>query len=155
MHEDLIEFDPLCKNEGIEYMSQVPGISVTAPIRRSTPWAFIRKYFPFIPTIDMSILFSFPSKNQINARALLRKPPVYVLKYMYFKAFMREKLYLVICIIYLVRDMMLLRCIFCILLYCAIYILWYICSMPSYCVIYIVWYIYCMPSCHMHIMVYL
>ena len=55
----------------------LPGISVTAPIRRSTPWAFIRKNFPFVPTIEMSTLFSFPSKNQLNAQgALLRKTPV-------------------------------------------------------------------------------
>ena len=47
---------------------RVPGISVRAPIRRSTTWAFIRKHFPFVPTIEMSTLFSFLSKNQINAQ---------------------------------------------------------------------------------------
>ena len=54
----------------------VPGISVTAPIRRSTPWAFIfRKKFPFVPTIEMSTLFSFPSKNQINAQGAVTENP--------------------------------------------------------------------------------
>ena len=56
-------------------MSPLPGISVTAPIRRSTPWAFIRKTFPFVPTIEMSTLFSFPSKNQINAQGAATENP--------------------------------------------------------------------------------
>ena len=55
--------------------SLIPGISVTAPIRRSTPWAFIRKTFPFVPTIEMSTLFSFPSKNQINAQGTVTENP--------------------------------------------------------------------------------
>ena len=53
----------------------VPGITVAAPIRRSTPWAFIRKNFPFVPTIEMSTLFSFPSKNQINAQVAVTENP--------------------------------------------------------------------------------
>ena len=53
----------------------VPGISVAAPIRRSTPWAFIRKNFPFVPTIEMSTLFSFPSKNQINTQGAVTENP--------------------------------------------------------------------------------
>ena len=53
----------------------IPGISVAAPIRRSTPWAFIRKNFPFVPTIEMSTLFSFPSKNQINAQGAVTENP--------------------------------------------------------------------------------
>ena len=53
----------------------LPGISVTAPIRRSTPWAFIRKNFPFVPTIEMSTLFSFPSKNQLNAQGAVTENP--------------------------------------------------------------------------------
>ena len=53
----------------------VPGISVTAPIRRSTPWSFIRKNFPFIPTIEMSTLFSFPSKNQLNGQGAIPENP--------------------------------------------------------------------------------
>ena len=70
----LIKDDAICVF--VEYMSTdfnfeilktLSGISVTAPIRRSTPWAFIMKHFPFVPTIEMSTLFSFPSKNQINA----------------------------------------------------------------------------------------
>ena len=52
----------------IQSQTYVPGISVTAPIRRSTPWAFIRNNFPFVPTIEMSTLFAFPSKNQLNAQ---------------------------------------------------------------------------------------
>ena len=51
------------------------GISVTAPIRRSTPWAFIKKHFPFVPTIEMSNLFSFPSKNQLNAQGAVTETP--------------------------------------------------------------------------------
>ena len=53
----------------------VPGISVTAPIRRSTPWAFIRKNFPFVPIIEMSTLFAFPSKNQLNAQGTVTENP--------------------------------------------------------------------------------
>ena len=53
----------------------LPGISVTAPIRRSTPWAFIRKIFPFVPTIEMSTLFAFPSKNQLNAQGAVTENP--------------------------------------------------------------------------------
>ena len=30
------------------------GISVTALIRRSTPWAFIRNIFPFIPILEIT-----------------------------------------------------------------------------------------------------
>ena len=30
-----------------KYIIHVPGISVTAPIRRSTPWALIKKKIPF------------------------------------------------------------------------------------------------------------
>ena len=48
---------------------------VTAPIRRSTPWAFIRKKFPFVPTIEMSTLFAFPSKNQLNAQGAVTEIP--------------------------------------------------------------------------------
>ena len=55
--------------------SIVPGISITAPIRRSTPWAFIRKIFPFVPTIEMSTLFSFPSKDQLNAQGAVTESP--------------------------------------------------------------------------------
>ena len=65
--------------------SKLPGISVTAPIRRSTPWAFIRKNFPFVPTIEMSTLFSFPSKNQINAQGAVTENPgsiCYLVAYM-------------------------------------------------------------------------
>ena len=58
----------LCGNSAfMGNIYNIPGISVTAPIRRSTPWAFIRNKFPFIPTIEIATLFSFPSKNQINA----------------------------------------------------------------------------------------
>ena len=53
----------------------VPGISVRAPIRRSTPWSYIRKNFPFVPTIEMSTLFSFPSKNQLNAQGAVTENP--------------------------------------------------------------------------------
>ena len=53
----------------------VPGISVAAPIHRSTPWAFIRKNFPFVPTIEMSTLFSFPSKKQINTQGAVTENP--------------------------------------------------------------------------------
>ena len=53
----------------------IPGISVTAPIRRSTPWAFIRKNCPFVPTIEMSTLFAFPSKNQLNAQGAVTENP--------------------------------------------------------------------------------
>ena len=53
----------------------VPGISVTAPIRRSTPWAFTRKNFPFVPTIEISTLFAFPSKNQLNAQGAVTENP--------------------------------------------------------------------------------
>ena len=53
----------------------LPGISVAAPIRRSTPWAFIRKTFPFVPAIEMSTLFSFSSKNQINAQGAATENP--------------------------------------------------------------------------------
>ena len=55
----------------------LPGISVAAPIRRSTPWAFIRKNFQFVPTMEMSTLFSFPSKNQINAQGAATENPRY------------------------------------------------------------------------------
>ena len=51
------------------------GISITAPIVRSTPWAFIRKNFPFVPTIEMSTLFAFPSKNQLNAQGAVTENP--------------------------------------------------------------------------------
>ena len=54
---------------------QIPGISVAAPIRRSTPWAFITKNFPFVPTIEMSTLFAFPSKNQLNAQGAVTENP--------------------------------------------------------------------------------
>ena len=54
---------------------KLPGISVTAPIRRSTPWAFIRTNFPFVPTIEMSTLFAFPSKNQLNAQGAVTENP--------------------------------------------------------------------------------
>ena len=60
---------------GNQNIQSIPGISVTAPIRRSTPWAFIRKYFPFVPTIEMSTLFTFPSKNQINAKGAVTENP--------------------------------------------------------------------------------
>ena len=53
----------------------LPGISITAPIRRSTAWAFIRKNFPFVPTIEMSTLFSFQSKNQLNAQGAATENP--------------------------------------------------------------------------------
>ena len=53
----------------------LPGISVTAPIRQSTPWAFTRKNFPFVPTMEMSTLFSFPSKNQLNAQGAVTENP--------------------------------------------------------------------------------
>ena len=53
----------------------IPGISVTAPIRRSTPWAFIWKNFPFVPTIEMSTLLSLPSKTQINAQGAVTENP--------------------------------------------------------------------------------
>ena len=56
-------------------MWNVPGICVAAPIRRSTPWAFNWKNFPFVPTIEMSTLFSFPSKNQINAQGAVTENP--------------------------------------------------------------------------------
>ena len=41
----------------------LPGISVTAPIRRSTPWALIRKKFPFqrpwaLPKNKIYVIFS-------------------------------------------------------------------------------------------------
>ena len=58
-----------------EHQRTLPGISVAAPIRRSTPWAFIRKKFPFVPTIEMSTLFSFPSKNQLNAQGAVTENP--------------------------------------------------------------------------------
>ena len=48
------------------FASYIPGISVTAPIRRSTP---------FVPTVEMSTLFSFPSKNQINAQGAVTENP--------------------------------------------------------------------------------
>ena len=53
----------------------LPGISVTAPIRRSTPWAFIRKKFRFVPTIEMPTLFSFPSENQLNTQGAVTENP--------------------------------------------------------------------------------
>ena len=60
---------------GNQNIQSIPGISVSAPIRRSTPWAFIRKYFPFVPTIEMSTLFTFPSTNQINAQGAVTENP--------------------------------------------------------------------------------
>ena len=63
----------------------LPGIFVTEPIRRSTPWAFIRKIFPFVPTIEMSTLFSLPSKNQLNAQgAVTENPGISNVNYMNF-----------------------------------------------------------------------
>ena len=57
------------------FQSSLPGISVTAPIRRSTPWAFLRKNFPFVPTIEMSTLFAFLSTNQLNAQGAVTENP--------------------------------------------------------------------------------
>ena len=59
----------------------LPGISVAAPIHRSTPWAFTRKNFPFVPTIEMSTLFAFPAKNQLNAQGAVTENPGMQLNY--------------------------------------------------------------------------
>ena len=69
------------------------GISVTAPIRRSTPWVFIRKNFPFVPTTEMSTLFSFPSKNQLNAQgAVTENPGIYAMCFILSRNIISEKL---------------------------------------------------------------
>ena len=53
---------------------EVPGFSLTAPIRRSTIWAFIRKNFQFIIIMQITTLFQFSSENQLNSQGRYGKP---------------------------------------------------------------------------------
>ena len=76
------------------FIMTLPGISVTAPIRRITPWAFIRKNFPFVPTIEMSTLFAFPSKNQLNAQGAVTENPGIMMKNGMYRFVMNNQLFI-------------------------------------------------------------
>ena len=53
----------------------IPGFSLTAPIRRSTPSASIRKIFQFIIIMQITTLFQFSSEIQLNTQGAVTENP--------------------------------------------------------------------------------